>query len=228
VVAGLLLGWGALVSPRVLVLLPLAAVLLFGSYSTRRSLAGLALFLAGMAVVLAPWTVRNYRCYNEVIPTTTNGGINLYIGNNPYATGGYHLPAPDLRPPYPFYDSRRWFGEALRYVAANPGQTAGRMLTKALRFWNPHFGDQFVVMLLFVIGWVRYVRWKGKSFDARRTWVLLVPFALMAVHMVFFVQPRYMIPVLPFVCVVAGAGVFGWNPVRGGSGTDARPATQPV
>jgi hypothetical protein len=28
---------------------------------------------------------------------------------------------------------------------------------------------------------------------------------------VFFFQPRYMIPVLPFVCVVAGAGVGGWR-----------------
>ena len=72
-----------------------------------------------------------------------------------------------------------------------------------------------MVALLFVIGWGRFVRWKGKGADAERTWVLLVPFVMMAVHMIFFVQPRYMIPVLPFVCVVAGAGAFGWKPERG-------------
>jgi len=32
---------------------------------------------------------RNYYHFGRFIPISTNGGINLYIGNNPYATGEY-------------------------------------------------------------------------------------------------------------------------------------------
>lgn len=214
-IAGFLMGWGALVSPRVLILLPLIALLLFRRNGQRPAIVGLAMLFVGMAVVLVPWTIRNYRCYNDVIITTTNGGINLHIGNNEHSTGGYHMPRPEERPPHHLADSPSWRREALRYMAAHPAQTVGRAVVKALRFWNPHYGDQFLVALLFVIGWGRFVRWKGKRADAERSWVLLVPFVMMAVHMIFFVQPRYMIPVLPFVCVVAGAGAFGWKPERG-------------
>ncbi|MFQ5512645.1 MAG: ArnT family glycosyltransferase [Candidatus Krumholzibacteriia bacterium] len=224
-VAGLLMGWAALVSPRVLAFVPLLALLLLRRHGRRPAITGILAATAGIAMVLVPWTIRNYRCYNDVIVTTTNGGINLYIGNNEHSTGGYHMPTPEERPPYHLDDSASWRREALRYMAAHPGRTAGRAVVKALRFWNPHYGDQFLVALLFVAGWVRCVRWRGKRADAERAWVLAAPFAMMAVHMIFFVQPRYMIPVLPFACIVAGAGVFGWRPRRPRS---TRPAVAPA
>lgn len=209
VAAGVLLGAAAVVSPRVLVFVPLvAAAALAGS--RRASLRTTAGVVVGLAVVLVPWTARNYRCFGEVIVTTSNGGINLYIANNEHATGGYYLPPDDVRPGHPLTDSGAWTREALEYVRRHPAQTAARTVVKAARFWNPHFGDQFLVALLLVSGWVRF--WRSRPRVAPETaWVLAAPFAMMLVHMVFFVQPRYMIPVLPFVCVVAGAGVGGWR-----------------
>ncbi len=40
--------------------------------------------LAGFVLVLMPVTIRNYRVSKEFVPIATNGGINLYIGNNPH------------------------------------------------------------------------------------------------------------------------------------------------
>lgn len=209
VAAGFALGLAALISPRALVLAPLLSVCAARSHRWRRAaLISLAL-LAGVAAVLTPWIARNHRCFDRWT-ITTNGGINLYIGNNPHATGGYHLPPPDLRPSHPFHDSSAWIGEAFRYAADHPLATVARSARKVLKFWNPHYGDQFLVLLLFVSGWVGLLR-SRPAWSAGLLWVAAAPIVITLVHAVFFVQVRYMIPVLPMVVVVAGAGACGWR-----------------
>ena len=216
---GIVAGAAALVSPRIL-----AATLPFGicfylAGGSRRLARALPAFLIGVALVLTPWTIRNYRCFGEFIPTTSNGGINLYIANNPHSTGGYHMPPEELRPDYERHDSAMWYREAFRYIAAHPLQTAGRMLKKGLVFWNPHYGDQAVLLLFLVVGLIRIKR-GGMRFLSRGIFPLLaIPLTFTAVHMVFFVQPRYFIPVLPYVSIVAGIGLGGFSPRgRGGRG----------
>jgi hypothetical protein len=41
--------------------------------------------------LLVPWWIRNQRAFGGFVPIANNGGVNLYIGNNPLATGGYRL-----------------------------------------------------------------------------------------------------------------------------------------
>jgi len=36
-----------------------------------------------VAAVIAPWTLRNYKVTGHFIPTSTNDGVNFYIGHNP-------------------------------------------------------------------------------------------------------------------------------------------------
>ena len=43
----------------------------------------------GLSAVMAPWWARNARAFGAFVPVSTNGGINLWIGNNPHADGGY-------------------------------------------------------------------------------------------------------------------------------------------
>lgn len=56
------------------------------------SLKTLLLTTAVMIVLISPWTIRNYIIFNTVIPISTNGGYNLFINNNSYATGGWQDP----------------------------------------------------------------------------------------------------------------------------------------
>lgn len=49
-------------------------------------------------LVVAPWTVRNWRLFKSFVPVATNFGVTLWIGNNPDATGGFY--ANDGRPVY--------------------------------------------------------------------------------------------------------------------------------
>ncbi|TQE99636.1 MAG: hypothetical protein FKY71_07625 [Spiribacter salinus] len=88
--AGTLGGAAALVQPSLL-LLP--AVLILYDLLARRGFwclsARLGVLLLCMALVIVPWTARNYAVFGEVVPISTNGGSNLYRANNPLATGGY-------------------------------------------------------------------------------------------------------------------------------------------
>jgi hypothetical protein len=40
-------------------------------------------------LVLGPWAIRNFVVFEEFVLVSTNGGINLLVGNNPHATGTY-------------------------------------------------------------------------------------------------------------------------------------------
>jgi hypothetical protein len=45
-----------------------------------------------MWVVVVPWTARNYARLGRVILVSTNGGVNFWIGNSPFAHGTYRFP----------------------------------------------------------------------------------------------------------------------------------------
>ena len=72
--AGLLGGLAAAVNATALVVLPVLAV------AARRRAAWL---LVGAAVAVAPVTLRNWIQGGEPVLISSNGGINLYLGNNP-------------------------------------------------------------------------------------------------------------------------------------------------
>jgi len=42
-----------------------------------------------LLLVLVPWTVRNYRAFGQLAFVSTNAGVNLLIGNGPWADGTY-------------------------------------------------------------------------------------------------------------------------------------------
>lgn len=86
--AGVLLGCSALVQPATQLLIPLAAVALLLKFGARKW--ALFLFLVlGSAIVITPWTVRNFSLFGQFKLISTNGGDVLYRANNPLATGGY-------------------------------------------------------------------------------------------------------------------------------------------
>ena len=98
VVAGALLGCAALVRP-VAMALPViigVAVLLEHGLSKSAVFEQLRLVipaLISMACVIAPWTLRNYELYHEVVLISTNGGVTLWMGNAP-GTTGEHMDVP--------------------------------------------------------------------------------------------------------------------------------------
>ncbi len=93
--AGCLFGAASLVKFQA-IFLPVAAVLILRSSAYRRIRWGLfwrnvvAVHLV-MGLVLFPWLARNDDLFGRFGIISNNGGINLLIGNNPEATGAYHM-----------------------------------------------------------------------------------------------------------------------------------------
>jgi 4-amino-4-deoxy-L-arabinose transferase-like glycosyltransferase len=82
--SGLTLGYCALVRPFTVLLMVLLTVELVARHVRTRQLAiwKPLLFVAAFGVVIAPWTVRNYRVHEHFVLIATNGGSTFYGGNN--------------------------------------------------------------------------------------------------------------------------------------------------
>jgi tetratricopeptide (TPR) repeat protein len=111
--------------------------------------------LLGVALALAPVAWRNGRVGGDYLPTTSQGGVNFYIGNNARADGTYRPIVPGKQTPWferleplriarqesgrplsPGEASRFWLGKALRWAAAHPGDWLRLQLAKLAMFWS--------------------------------------------------------------------------------------------
>ncbi len=104
----------------------------------------LALVLAGCALPLLPVAARNAALGGGFLPTTSQGGVNFFIGNNPEADGTYRpLVAGKQVPAYERSEARRLAEQA-----------TGRELTAAevSRYW---FARAFAWMRADPVAWLR-------------------------------------------------------------------------
>jgi len=87
--AGVVFGWGCLIKP-IMLFVPALMLLAAGSGGRGRKVArDLLVVYAVLFCVVLPWTLRNYRVFDAFVLVSNNEGINLLIGNNAKATGGY-------------------------------------------------------------------------------------------------------------------------------------------
>lgn len=136
--AGSLLGLAALTQPKALALL-----IPFGIFAYRYRGHRLALLLVLSCLIpILLYTGRNYLALQAAVPISTNSGVNLWIGNNPRASGGYAEP-----PPVPGIEAARagpvgaadflYRRAALIYIVEHPGTTTKLAAVKAYRLFLP-------------------------------------------------------------------------------------------
>jgi 4-amino-4-deoxy-L-arabinose transferase-like glycosyltransferase len=89
-ITGFVSGFALLTEPILLVGIPGMALIVLSRTSKviRKRLLSMFL-LSGLicSLILAPWIVRNYRVFDKIIPLKASFGLNLWMGNNPNATG---------------------------------------------------------------------------------------------------------------------------------------------
>ena len=126
---GICFGCLVLIKPGTLLLilfLPLCFI------CSRKSAKSLRPAMAALLLVLAPWMVRNYSVFNT-IALSSNGGINLLIGNNPNTTGAYAL---SFNPQIlegahgEFEADRQAYDSAVSYIIHNPDRSAVNVVKK--------------------------------------------------------------------------------------------------
>jgi len=156
--AGAVLGFLGLSRENSLVWLPVIAgwiALYFNDRRPQVRLQWVAVFLAGVLLVLLPVGLRNLYVGGELILTTSQMGSNFFIGNNPGATGTYAPLLPGHGDPQferqdaidlaeqalgrnlsPGEVSRYWFGRAWEYISNEPFSWLRLMGKKWLMVWN--------------------------------------------------------------------------------------------
>lgn len=157
---GLIMLLAAMVRPPALVLGPLlagAAVIALNpavgsAYRLlpmlRRASVASAIVASIVIVGLLPWAWRNHRLFGEWIWTTTNGGVTLYDGFNPGASGAsdqrFLAQMPQLRSMNEVQRSAYLQEEAKRWARENTIVLPRLTIVKIARTWSPvPLSDEF-------------------------------------------------------------------------------------
>jgi 4-amino-4-deoxy-L-arabinose transferase-like glycosyltransferase len=222
--AGLLTGFGILIRPALLLFLPLA----LGWLLVRRRPAAALLLAAGTAVVVGPWTVRNYLHHERLVLVASDGGVTFWTGNHPLAIGEGDMAANPalkvadraLRAKHPGLSEEElepiYYREALAWIRAHPLDWLSLEAKKIFYLVVP-IGPSYtlhsrlyyvasvasygVVAALAVVGLVRA---GPRRHHLAGLWLLAA--SAVAVCLVFFPQERFRIPILdPALVVAAGA-----------------------
>jgi 4-amino-4-deoxy-L-arabinose transferase-like glycosyltransferase len=194
-------------------------------------LAVVALGLA-TAVLIAPWTYRNYRVSGRFVlltPGTPDAFLRGYIFTRPeFAT---------LQKP-PYTDAENESNALFRRIAAEAGTTwekdevvdddnnarvAKRMVIEhpfatlrkvvvgVFTFWYEmtSLKNSLVPGVLALAGWIlAFVGLRRAREEGRRAWLLLLPIVALNVFVAFLVPlGRYSVPILPCLSVLAAFGV---------------------
>ena len=229
--AGICLAGAAYVRPTALPLVALlVAALSWTASANWRAVARFAFAaLVAMAFCVAPWTLRNERELGAPVLISTNGPANLWMGNNPVATGAY-IPLPDDVARLSEVDRSRLLGaRAKQFILQHPGRAASLFLRKLIVThdretigitWN----ESSLAASLGNTG-VRIAKaistaywWLALAFGASGVVLLLLRYrlrgllhpALLAwgyfalVHAATVGADRYHFPSIPFIAMLAG------------------------
>jgi 4-amino-4-deoxy-L-arabinose transferase-like glycosyltransferase len=234
--AGAVIGLAALVRGQALVLLPVAFAW-WWLHTVPRSRVPVAAALAAVAVLLllTPWTLRNLSIFDEPVLLSTNFGYNLRVGHAEYSNGRFVDPVDLYELVDPGENLELTLNAegarlAVDYALAHPGRELELSLDKVRWLWSP---DTDVVLWLESFGATPIdetvesaLQWPARVMHWA-TLALLVPallslgmrhravslagllaLAWTAVHIVFFGEPRYHLPLLPLLLPFTAAGLL--------------------
>lgn len=223
------------------ILVPVVVAL--GEGRPRQAVARSMLAAVIAALLLAPWAIRNSNVLGAAVPTSTNFGVNLWIGNNPQATGGYvdpPQPEGDLPPVNEVARDRYYQGHARDFISQHPLRYV-QLSVQRLRIaldretfgvaWNEHglHADIGTILKIVATGYwyaVFLAGLAGVAMFARAglanllTPFVLLPAATMATPILVMATERYHYSLAPFVAIFAAYFIVGWQ--GGASRVDAQ------
>jgi 4-amino-4-deoxy-L-arabinose transferase-like glycosyltransferase len=159
VVAGVLAGLTILCKPAVLVLAGLlAGVAWLGTDSLSHKLARIGAYGAICALMVLPWSIRNYVAFHEVIPVSAGMGAGLWMGSDPLSRGSWPMPPereqaiwesagitplPYAHAMYEVSTDRFLREKGFDRIKADPFRYVGLTLTRVWDFW---IGNSFYLV----------------------------------------------------------------------------------
>jgi 4-amino-4-deoxy-L-arabinose transferase-like glycosyltransferase len=188
---------------------------------------GLILILAA-AVAISPWTIRNYVQFKTFIPLQLGVSPGFWVGTD-ISEGGrwqgedkmlHHKFSKALRDDH-LYVEKFYFKEAIENIKENPGGYLILLVKKAGGFWRrPSVGgvEKFGLKKILIRGSNYLLHYLaivfgiiGSILVVKRKILLAYPLILIVfyytlMHALLFAEPRYHIPVLPMLIILATYG----------------------
>ncbi len=178
-------------------------------------------------IVVTPWLYRNEQVLSRPV-LNSNGGFNLYLGNNeaaePHYVGIEHT---RMAEDWPRLRQER--GElvavdhlvtaAKGYIRENPGAAVLMALKRGLAFWEPPSvrqpgisGAELVIRALWLAQYCVLLILSVLCLCWWRQFLQIygVIAAYVAIHMPFYVMSRYRLPIMIFLCLLASKAIVGW------------------
>ncbi|MGD1017686.1 MAG: hypothetical protein ABSA12_00050 [Verrucomicrobiia bacterium] len=194
------------------------------AYLHRVPLSRVAILIAGMILVVAPWTWRNYVVtHGAFVPVATErGGVTTFIGNYQPTLGLWEGPGKakwmqavqDIQTEHGGASvvelDRAYYRAAWKEIVGDPVKAGEICLRKCVRFWFETASRRVAVGSILVQA--IYLAALGAGLWRRWPWGLDTVLALiliayvMLVHAVSYADLRFSLPVMPLVCVLAYAG----------------------
>ncbi len=221
---GLLSGLMCLMQPA-LALLPMmfAAVLVVLRRDAQRHIAAVAM-IGTLALALTPWSIRNAAVHGRFVLVSTNGGFNLYKGNNPHTdvppSTAMQSHLNDVRRAMP--DSATeverdalWREAATDWIKEHPGEYASLAARRGIAWivpsqilevptgWPITYGTAFPFLLVGAIALVR-----RRDVIAIGPGLVLVA-ALTPTIIAVYADARYRRPAMAVMATIAGCGAAG-------------------
>jgi 4-amino-4-deoxy-L-arabinose transferase-like glycosyltransferase len=189
----------------------------------KRRLAAVGAVTIPFVCMLAPWSIRNTYVQGRFVPLSTQGGIQLYISNNPEATGviaidqAYVDGARQQRYPNSSEADRDklFQAEADKFIRENPWRFAQLCFIRFVQLWKLYsprvpLSNSLVMIASFGVALPFFL-----VQVVRRGWrrgpeilFLLIILCHTSLYMVYGSNVRYRIPIEPLVMVMAITGFF--------------------
>lgn len=218
--AGFAFGFGILTRPTVLPLL----MIILGVMIYKKYFKFAALFLIIPVLIISPWTIRNYKVHNAFILTSSAGGINLWMGNNPRATGEsfYTEEMSEYIKTHGFVAAeKKGFEEGKKFIIDNPLKFIKLIfiktsiyfsLARPAAFWFHLSGFKmavtailssifaFIIFSFGTLGIIAALRKRNFNINLLFSYALIAP--LIVIPLV--VETRYRYQIYPFLIIFAG------------------------
>lgn len=216
--SGILLGLAFLTRPIALILFFIIGIIHIYP-SKKLNYKYVSIFVLGFMLVTIPWTLRNYFVMDEITPLSSDGGYNLYastlgVNEKPWINdvgfieavqNGYYL---DNRANKEFVNLavKNFYNDPISYI------TFG--IKRIIKTWSYFPGSrmfennsivfyafsliQFLIIILAIFGWIKFRRKNNLT-------LLIVPIIAFSIVLFFsYSISRFLIPVMPFVLLLAG------------------------
>ena len=244
VAAGIFLSLAALTRSTWLILLPLSGMWLAwyyrGDWRKWGKMITFVVITAG--IVFFPWIIYNFKTHGVFMMTSTNGGLNFWIGNNPNATGEYIFPTQINKDlvmevaELPEVERDRFFyAQGFRFILESPSQFLRLMGIKLLYFlfFRPNIGSAYrsaniqymdLARLGFIFAWIMLFPfaliglYNLKASSREHSWLVLIFISQAMVSALYFTGTRFRTPIDGIVIIWAVIGLTGslhkWKEIR--------------